>query len=296
MLQIAKALLETKQAPEVMTLLMSSGMSSLDAAALICEALKPAGRIQMQKVVILWSEGLAEEDIEFTSWQAVNDTLWQIALDNDKDGYTGCYAKTKFRLTWADGETYEGRLDVNTKEDYDLGQHILDHLNFYGGLHCPAHWNEEEYQRFIHNDNNPQEYIDYLNKYEIVTGTTPRIAPEPVKVTPEPQPEIKPQAGYVEGAIVEHNWGYDQTNIDYYLITRRTEKGYLYLQPIGSKTTETGWLTGNCEPDPTNLLDREVVRRRVITRGNEEIGVGSPNGCGWASLWDGRPGSWSNYA
>ncbi len=166
MLEITKALLETKEAPAVITLLMQSGLSSLEATRLVCEALATPSKVKMQKIVILWSEGLAEENLEFTSWQEVNDLLLKIAQEHDRDGYSGSYAKTKFQLTWDDGETYEGRLDVNTKEDTNIGQHILDIIKFYGGLWKPDHLTQEEYQVII-KDENPQEYADYLAKYDI---------------------------------------------------------------------------------------------------------------------------------
>lgn len=299
MLEITRELLKTKEAPEVMQMLMNTGLSSLEAATLVVKALGPVaepvknGKVQMEKVVILWSEGLADEDVTFTSWEEVNQTLRQIAQEHDKNGYTGAYAKTKFQVYWADGETYEGRLDVNTKYDYDLGQHILDHCRSHGGIQKPEQWTEAEYQRYINEVGNPQDYLDYMEKYDIqVSG---------VELVPTPKPEPKPQAsvevqnlpqGYVPGAIIEHSWGYDQTNIDYYLITKRTDKGYLYLQAIGSHST--GSWSGTCTPDPTNVLDKPVVRRRVITdREGKEIGVGSPNGHGWADLWDGKPGHWT---
>lgn len=166
MLEITKALLETKSAPQVMSMLMSNGLSALEAAQMICQALETPNKIKMEKIVILWSEGLYEENVTFTSWKAFNAQLHEIAQQHDKDGYTGAYAKTKFALTWADGEVYEGRLDVNTRSDTNVGQHMLDHLRFYTGQYCPSHMEQEQYQAIIQ-DTNRQDYIDYLNKYEI---------------------------------------------------------------------------------------------------------------------------------
>lgn len=166
MLELTKTLLESKSAPEVMAILINSGLSSLEAAQMVCKALETPNKIKMQKIVILWSEGLVDEDVEFTSWKEFNTLLREIAQEHDKDGYTGAYAKTKFHLTWTDGEVYEGRLDVNTKEDTNVGQHILDHLRFYAGQWKPAHLTEKAYQACI-KDENQQDFIDYMNKYDI---------------------------------------------------------------------------------------------------------------------------------
>jgi hypothetical protein len=41
------------------------------------------------------------------------------------------------------------------------------------------------------------------------------------------------------GDIISNSWGYDQTNVDFYLVVRRTDS-YVWLQPISSYLTENG--------------------------------------------------------
>lgn len=116
---------------------------------------------------------------------------------------------------------------------------------------------------------------------------------EPVEIIADAPGEII----YTEGKIVEHSWGYDQTNIDYFIITKRAGQ-FVTLQAIGKKNvTETGFMAGRCEPDPEKILDKKQIRRKVHRnrRTGEEIGI-SVNGCGWANLWEGKPSQWNNYA
>lgn len=105
---------------------------------------------------------------------------------------------------------------------------------------------------------------------------------------------------YTVGEIVEHSWGYDQTNIDFWQIVRRTAK-FVTLRRIASKQVETpeaAWMTGRSIPDIDNFMENVAPIRRsvIVSAGRGEIGVGSPNGCGWADLWNGKPANWSAYA
>jgi len=99
---------------------------------------------------------------------------------------------------------------------------------------------------------------------------------------------------YTVGQIVEHTWGYDQSNVDYFLITKRTAK-FVTLQPIGKKNVhETGFMSGKCEPDANRILDKPAIRRKVYTRDGRETGVAIHPSYGWGSLWNGKPSYWSN--
>lgn len=105
---------------------------------------------------------------------------------------------------------------------------------------------------------------------------------------------------YELGAILEHSWGYDQTNIDFFVIVKRsdTPKGdtWLTLQEmtVGSKT-ETGFMQGRCTPGEVRD-DAKPIRRKLHKWQGEERGVGIERSYGWASLWDGKPANWTAYA
>jgi len=138
-------LLKVLDGAEVMNILIHSGLSNLEAAKLIVSALEDPGpgKIQMEKIKLLWNEGRDRGPQEFTTWEAFNNLLEAIGVENGDMGYS----KTKFELVWTDGEIYAGRLDVSEGDDTNLGQHILRYLD-----NCVA----------------PQTAQDYKDKYEIV--------------------------------------------------------------------------------------------------------------------------------
>lgn len=99
---------------------------------------------------------------------------------------------------------------------------------------------------------------------------------------------------YTPGKIVCFSWGCDQTNIDWYLITKRSGE-FVTLQPIAEKTSYNAeFMTGESVPDPQKPLDEKPFRRKVRVRRGEEIGIAIKS-YGWAELWDGRPKRYSTY-
>lgn len=104
---------------------------------------------------------------------------------------------------------------------------------------------------------------------------------------------------YEPGAILEFSWGYDQTNIDYFMVTKRTTspKGVvtLTLIPVGyAAREETGFLSGRCTPGEPKW-DAKPIRRKLHAWDGNERGV-AIRSYGWCSLWDGKPSSWTGYA
>ena len=91
------------------------------------------------------------------------------------------------------------------------------------------------------------------------------------------------------GAIVVDSWGYEQTNIDFYLITARVGD-MVTLQPIGQRREYTGDMQGNCTPDPETFAG-DPIRRKV-----NKWGAVAPYSFSCGRIWDGRPMGWSSYA
>lgn len=90
------------------------------------------------------------------------------------------------------------------------------------------------------------------------------------------------------GAIVYDSWGWEQTNIDFYKIVKRSGAS-VWLQPLKSKKVETGFMSGNAEP--TEETDGEVFLRRI---GKYGVSINSHRGT--LILYDGKPKSCSWYA
>ncbi len=63
------------------------------------------------------------------------------------------------------------------------------------------------------------------------------------------------------GDVICSSWGFEQTNVDYYLVSERIGKKDVVLQPIGSLKTKDEGDRGNCIPD-VNVLVGKPFRAR----------------------------------
>ena len=117
---------------------------------------------------------------------------------------------------------------------------------------------------------------------------------------------------YQPGAIIYSSWGWEQTNIDFYRIEKRSGK-FVTLIPITSdRTSNDGHMTGKCLPTDTPKnpeTDHDVAWknredtikcptfRRMLKFTNKD---GTPSGLfishGWASIWKAKPMHWTGYA
>jgi hypothetical protein len=71
---------------------------------------------------------------------------------------------------------------------------------------------------------------------------------------------------YKVGDIFYTSWGYDQTNVDFFEVTKVAGK-MLTVQAIGASSEDTGYLTGNCKPRPGAFLTgRHAKTFRVLAR------------------------------
>jgi hypothetical protein len=84
-------------------------------------------------------------------------------------------------------------------------------------------------------------------------------------------------------------WGWEQTNICYYLIVDR-KNNFLTLQQIGANMLHTTDMTGKCTPDKNNLIG-EPFKKQISKYGGVKI-----SSFQFANLWDGRPDHWTAYA
>lgn len=93
------------------------------------------------------------------------------------------------------------------------------------------------------------------------------------------------------GQVLYTSYGYDQTNIDYYQVTRIIGRCTVELTPIRSiSSSNDGMWTGTSVPDIGNYSGGPMVKR--VGDGNV-IRIAS---YAWARVWDGIPKSWTAYA
>lgn len=67
------------------------------------------------------------------------------------------------------------------------------------------------------------------------------------------------------GDVLKSSWGYDQTNIDYYQVTRRSAS-CVWIRAIAQQSQETASMQGECVPAPGHFIGKE--RRHRVTQGN----------------------------
>ena len=93
----------------------------------------------------------------------------------------------------------------------------------------------------------------------------------------------------VPGAILYSSWGYEQTNIDFYMVVSR-KNDFVILQEVGQHRTYDRDDTGNCTPDVSKKINNPF-RKKINNYGGVNL-----NSYSWCGLWDGKPKAWSSYA
>lgn len=92
------------------------------------------------------------------------------------------------------------------------------------------------------------------------------------------------------GHMLVCSWGYEQTNIDFYQVTRVISATMVEIRAIASTTVkEDSWASGKCVPSP-DAFKGEPMRKRVVHGDSVRI-----NDRHTANLWDGRPRSWTAW-
>lgn len=96
------------------------------------------------------------------------------------------------------------------------------------------------------------------------------------------------------GNIFKASWGYDQTNVDFYAVTKVTGAHTIQLEQIGSITTEqTTPGSYRVKPDPTARTGKFITKRVTDWNGTPSIRVASyatahrvdPTATHYASDW-----------
>lgn len=104
---------------------------------------------------------------------------------------------------------------------------------------------------------------------------------------------IQPETLPAVGDILVSSWGYDQTNIDYYQVTR-VSPAMITMRPIASRqdSDDGGW-TGRAVPVPGQFTGPGIRRKPRNCRDGYCVTL---TGYSAAHLWDGTPNRYSTYA
>ena len=92
---------------------------------------------------------------------------------------------------------------------------------------------------------------------------------------------------YQKGVILYSSWGYEQTNIDFYIILERKPQSVL-IQQIGQNKEFDSFDSGTCTPDPEHKIANPELRR-LSKHGGLKL-----NSFSCCNLWNGSPEYWSS--
>ncbi len=95
------------------------------------------------------------------------------------------------------------------------------------------------------------------------------------------------------GDIYVSQWGYDQTNVDYYQVMQVKSKTAVLAQ-IGCNKTYTGPMNGTCVPDKS-VWGRQLITKRILAL-NEDETYFRLNSFSSAFRWKGETNSFSEWA
>lgn len=76
------------------------------------------------------------------------------------------------------------------------------------------------------------------------------------------------------GDVLRCSWGYEQTNIDYYEVTRLIGKRMVEIRKIGAESIESGGMTGECVPRPGHYIG-EPMRKTVSDYDGQSVRIAS---------------------
>lgn len=106
--------------------------------------------------------------------------------------------------------------------------------------------------------------------------------------------ERKKPHGFEVGHVLYASWGYDQTNINFYQVTKIIGSHMVEVREVSQIAADSGneaWMTGKVVPSP-DAFTGEPMRRRVNGR-SKSVRIDNVR---TAFLWDGRPVNWTGYA
>ena len=137
--------------------------------------------------------------------------------------------------------------------------------------------------------------MPYVSKGGKITQNTKNLPAKKHNIGEAGKPKkaaaIKNKSPFQEGDILVSDWGYDQSNIDFYKVINSTEKTVV-LQPIG-RDTRRGEAWGNYYATPDETKKGKPFRRKIHTD-TSSPGV-AINSFECAFKWDGKPKHGTDY-
>lgn len=99
---------------------------------------------------------------------------------------------------------------------------------------------------------------------------------------------------YSIGSIVYESWGYEQTNIDFYVIVKKSAK-FVTILPM-TKISSAMDNNMSTQEQPGEIKANAKPIRRKMSYMNEIEETGFSVGHGWATPYNGKPKTATHYA
>jgi len=111
----------------------------------------PVALVRIRSIALTWSESREQRYIgrPFESWSVAEAAIREMAAVAPMPR---AYDKTDFALVWEDGETYNGRLDIDRSmalAPSPLADHIRAFLGFASGRKCPPTLTPERHREHL---------------------------------------------------------------------------------------------------------------------------------------------------
>lgn len=109
---------------------------------------------------------------------------------------------------------------------------------------------------------------------------------------------LLPSSTFTPGAILVDSWGWDQTNIDFFRITKRSGDFVTVEKLKKSTSPEIGFMQNDEMPLDEVDPSFKPMRKKIKTWNGVERGFSFRNytGGGWCSLWKGNKVRSTHYA
>ena len=65
------------------------------------------------------------------------------------------------------------------------------------------------------------------------------------------------------GDVLSGSWGYDQTNVEFWQVTKLVGRRMVEIRELARMSEETGYMSGNAVPVPNEFTSKESKRRMV---------------------------------
>lgn len=103
------------------------------------------------------------------------------------------------------------------------------------------------------------------------------------------------------GDIICNSWGWEQTNIDFYQVTRLVGRTKFEVKEISQSRTEDGFMSGKCSALKDRFIENGEIhilsgRMKSWNGGAPVFYISNPTSYYYMHLWDGNSKYWSSYA